>query len=74
MLENVKLCGYDVPTPIQAYCLPAILMNHDVIAVAQTGKSSKSPSNHSIGTYFVALYRLWKDCSFPYSDYLQING
>ena len=37
MLANVKLCRYDKPTPIQAYCLPAILTNRDVIAVAQTG-------------------------------------
>ncbi|MCJ1285908.1 hypothetical protein MMC26_005250 [Xylographa opegraphella] len=37
MLENVKLCGYANPTPIQGYCLPAILSNNDLIAVAQTG-------------------------------------
>jgi ATP-dependent RNA helicase DDX3X len=37
MLENVFLCGYQVPTPIQAYCIPAVLTGHDVIAVAQTG-------------------------------------
>ena len=38
MLRNVQLSGYDVPTPIQKYCLPAIGMGHDVIAIAQTGK------------------------------------
>ncbi|KAL9103128.1 MAG: hypothetical protein Q9163_001808 [Psora crenata] len=37
MLENVRLCGYEVPTPIQAYVLPSILKNLDVIGVAQTG-------------------------------------
>ncbi|MCJ1392912.1 hypothetical protein MMC18_005784 [Xylographa bjoerkii] len=37
MLENIKLCGYASPTPIQAYCLPAIISNNDIIAVAQTG-------------------------------------
>ena len=37
MLENVKLAGYTVPTPIQAYCLPAILKGHDIVACAQTG-------------------------------------
>ena len=42
MLDNIKLCGYKVPTPIQAYCLPSILKGHDIIAVAQTG-SSLSP-------------------------------
>ncbi|KAL9013290.1 MAG: hypothetical protein Q9173_002001 [Seirophora scorigena] len=35
--ENVKLCGFQVPTPIQAYCLPAVLKNRDVIGIAQTG-------------------------------------
>ena len=37
MLENIKLCGYEHPTPIQGYCIPAVLSNHDLIAVAQTG-------------------------------------
>ncbi|RYO27653.1 ATP-dependent RNA helicase [Alternaria arborescens] len=37
MLDNVKLCQYRAPTPIQAYCIPAILSGHDVVAVAQTG-------------------------------------
>ncbi|CAO2657635.1 Nn.00g037610.m01.CDS01 [Neocucurbitaria sp. VM-36] len=37
MLENVKLCQYTVPTPIQAYCIPAILTGNDVVAIAQTG-------------------------------------
>ncbi|KAA6408095.1 MAG: DEAD DEAH box RNA helicase [Lasallia pustulata] len=37
MLSNIELCGYNVPTPIQAYCLPSILTGHDIIAVAQTG-------------------------------------
>ncbi|KAI9740077.1 MAG: hypothetical protein M1818_004828 [Claussenomyces sp. TS43310] len=37
MLNNVKLAGYEIPTPVQAYCLPAILKGHDVVACAQTG-------------------------------------
>ncbi|KAH9436970.1 hypothetical protein MCOR02_000633 [Pyricularia oryzae] len=37
MLKNVELCGYKVPTPIQAYCIPAIHKGHDVIGIAQTG-------------------------------------
>jgi ATP-dependent RNA helicase DDX3X len=37
MLENVKLCRYNKPTPIQAYTIPAVLTGHDVVGVAQTG-------------------------------------
>ncbi|KAK4154854.1 P-loop containing nucleoside triphosphate hydrolase protein [Chaetomidium leptoderma] len=37
MLRNVELAGYEVPTPIQRYCLPAIFLGHDVIGIAQTG-------------------------------------
>lgn len=37
MLENVRLCGYEIPTPIQAYCLPSVLKGIDIIGVAQTG-------------------------------------
>ena len=44
MLENIKLCGYANPTPIQAYCLPAIISNNDIIAVAQTGILNKGES------------------------------
>jgi len=39
MLSNIKKSGYGVPTPVQAYTIPAVLKGHDVIAVAQTGKS-----------------------------------
>jgi superfamily II DNA/RNA helicase len=38
MLENVKLAGYTVPTPIQQYCMPAVKLGHDIVACAQTGK------------------------------------
>ncbi|KAH8698106.1 P-loop containing nucleoside triphosphate hydrolase protein [Phaeosphaeriaceae sp. PMI808] len=37
MAENVKLCQYTAPTPIQAYCIPSVLTGHDVVAIAQTG-------------------------------------
>lgn len=45
MLDNVKLCQYGEPTPIQAFCIPAVLTGHDVIGVAQTGKYSTSRCN-----------------------------
>lgn len=37
MLENIKLCGFKTPTPIQSYCIPLGLQAHDIKAVAQTG-------------------------------------
>ncbi|KAI9858300.1 MAG: hypothetical protein M1813_007575 [Trichoglossum hirsutum] len=37
MLENVRLARYNKPTPIQAYCLPAIFEGRDIVACAQTG-------------------------------------
>lgn len=40
MLENIELCQYKVPTPIQAYVLPSVLMGIDIIGIAQTGKFS----------------------------------
>jgi ATP-dependent RNA helicase DDX3X len=42
LMANVKLCGYRIPTPIQAYTIPAVLTGHDVVGVAQTGKSRSS--------------------------------
>ncbi|KAL8667200.1 MAG: hypothetical protein Q9202_000772 [Teloschistes flavicans] len=35
--DNVRRCGFLLPTPIQGYCLPAVLKNLDVIGIAQTG-------------------------------------
>lgn len=37
VLENINKCGYDTPTAIQAYCIPAVLQDLDIVAVAQTG-------------------------------------
>lgn len=37
MLANVKMAGYDAPTPIQKYTIPAIREGYDVIGIAQTG-------------------------------------
>ncbi|KAM0556885.1 hypothetical protein ACHAPJ_005558 [Fusarium lateritium] len=37
MLENIALCGFDTPTPIQKFTIPSIIQGHDVIGIAQTG-------------------------------------
>jgi len=37
MLRNIKLAGYDAPTPIQKCTIPAIHRGYDTIAIAQTG-------------------------------------
>jgi ATP-dependent RNA helicase DDX3X len=42
MVENVELCGYEAPTPIQKYTIPSLLQGYDVIGVAQTGTSLAS--------------------------------
>jgi superfamily II DNA/RNA helicase len=33
-----KKMGYNIPTPIQAYAIPAILSGADVIGISQTGE------------------------------------
>lgn len=37
IVENTALAGYQVPTPIQKFVIPAVLSGKDVIGVAQTG-------------------------------------
>ena len=37
LLQSVAAAGYDTPTPIQAQCIPSVLMMRDIIGIAQTG-------------------------------------
>ena len=37
ILDAIKDCGYDTPTPIQAKAIPNVLMARDVVGLAQTG-------------------------------------
>jgi len=43
LLRNVAKSGYQTPTPVQKYAIPAILAGRDLMACAQTG-SGKSAS------------------------------
>ncbi len=69
VLENVKRCGFKIPTPIQAYCLPAVLKNLDVIGIAQTGQLHRS---HSFTTLIECRIRQNSCLSYPY--HLQADG
>ena len=72
MLENIKKCGYEIPTPVQAYCLPAVFTNNDVIAIAQTGESKLSSLQRT--TADTIYSRLRKDRRFPYPDHFETDG
>lgn len=71
MLGNIKLCRYDVPTPIQAYCIPSVLQGQDVIAIAQTGKYLNCEHEQIANA---SCYRLWKDRCISDSDHIEVNG
>lgn len=37
VLQNIKLCEYYEPTPIQMYAIPYIMQGKDIVAISQTG-------------------------------------
>ena len=67
MLENIALCGYKVPTPIQAYVLPSVFKNIDIIGIAQTGEEHKISS--ALGQTLMRP-RIWKDRCVPDTYYI----
>lgn len=38
IVENLKLAGYNIPTPVQAAAIKPIQTGRDILLTAQTGK------------------------------------
>ena len=74
MLRNVELAGYEVPTPIQKYCLPAINMGHDVIGIAQTGLPRPFDFVQPPRPSWLTATRIGKDCGLPDPNHQQPDG
>lgn len=70
VVENIELCGYDYPTPIQAYTIPAVLKGHDMIGVAQTGWWLHDTRKELADR----LDRIWQDRSLSHPMHLQVDG
>ncbi len=70
MLENVRLAGYDIPTPIQQYVLPTVHQGYDLVAMAQTGKDSLPRFLYQPLTF----RRLRQDCSLLDPNPIQVDG
>lgn len=71
LMNNLSLCYYTTPTPIQKYTLPIIMHGRDMLASAQTGSgktvSMKTPFYHvQVINYFYVL-----GC-FSFADSTQI--
>jgi len=37
LLSNIKLCGYEKPTPVQKHCVPISVQKRDIMTCAETG-------------------------------------
>jgi hypothetical protein len=64
MLENVAMAGYNAPTPIQRYTLPAVRDGQDIVAIAQTGQYFRYQTVFK-NSLTLPLIRLWQDRRLP---------
>ena len=46
ILKAIRESGYEIPTPVQAQAIPAVLNGKDVLAGAQTGTGKKIGRAH----------------------------
>jgi hypothetical protein len=67
----VELCGFEAPTPIQKFTLPAILQGYDVIGIAQTGTLSDTDGIQEMTDM---ASRLGQDSSLFDTHFEQIDG
>ena len=37
LMENIRRCGYQRPTPVQKFSIPAVLVGRELLGSAQTG-------------------------------------
>lgn len=51
MLQNIELCGFLAPTPIQAYTVPAALLGCNIVASAQTGELDRRFASNVYSTH-----------------------
>lgn len=72
MEENVKLCGYTSTTPIQAYCIPAVLQGNDVIGIAQTGEALHMI--HPLTSLMLMLFRIRQNSCLSCANHLPLDG
>ncbi len=53
LLQNLKLAGYETPTPIQSAAIPILLQGHDLLGIAQTGTGKTAAFSLPILQYLI---------------------
>lgn len=67
ILNNIGLCGYEKPTPVQQYSIPIMLAQRDLMACAQTG-SGKTAS------FLIPILEILYKMAIPVKNYVYIDN